>query len=90
MVRLDALVTLVERAVGRSAQIAIVDGVGVDPSLVRMDNSAITNAVGWEPVRTVAESLPEIVADVAARLDAAERRPSGAQAVDPVRSGGRG
>lgn len=68
VVRLDALVALLERSLGRRAQVEVVDGTGIDPTIVKLDNTAINDAIGWTPRRTLAASLPEIVADLATRL----------------------
>ena len=67
VIRLGALVALLEGAVGRPIAVELVPGSGVDPEAVRMDNGAITGAVGWTPGRTLEASLPEILADVDAR-----------------------
>jgi UDP-glucose 4-epimerase len=75
VVRLDALVGLLERSLDRRAEVGVVEGSGVDPSLVRLDNTAITDAIGWRPYRTLAASLPEIVAYLATQLDLTEAPP---------------
>ncbi|MBI4934931.1 MAG: NAD-dependent epimerase/dehydratase family protein [Actinobacteria bacterium] len=48
---------------------------GVDPDVVRLDNTAVTAATGWVPTRTLAASLPDIVSTVLRRLDLLEQQP---------------
>ena len=74
LIRLDVLVAMLEQALEEKVAVEIVPGNGMDPDVVRMDNTAITAAVGWSPRRTLAASLPDILreADVGSRTGRSE------------------
>ena len=68
VVRLRELIGLLEGLIGRTATVQREPDSPVDPLLVALDNGPFTAATGWAPRRHLAESLPEVIADVAARL----------------------
>jgi UDP-glucose 4-epimerase len=74
-IRLDVLVALLEEKLNRRAEIEVVDPTGVDPTIVKLDNTAIHDAIGWTPRRTLAASLPEIIAELVPQADGHEASP---------------
>ena len=76
VVRLDELVTVLERAVGRTADVRVVEASGVEPSLVRLDNTSATEAFGWRPTISITAGAREVVDDLRRRLASEHRQDS--------------
>lgn len=53
VVTLAELVTMIESALGKTAKVQIENPTGVDPPRIKLDNSPITEAIGWTPKITV-------------------------------------
>lgn len=49
VVELNKLVGLIETALNKSATVQIENPSGVDPQIIKLDNTAITEATGWTP-----------------------------------------
>lgn len=64
VVQLVELVSMIEAATGKIAQVQIENPTGVDPQTVRLNNSLITAVTGWAPSRCVVDSLPELISSM--------------------------
>lgn len=68
VVRLDELLGVLEREVGRAARLEVVPQSAIEPTLVALDNSAATDAFGWRPTVTIEAGAHGVVHDIGARL----------------------
>lgn len=59
VVTLFELIVMIEESLGRTAIVQIENPTGVDPQIVKLDNTIITDAIGWVPKIKVKEWLTE-------------------------------
>jgi UDP-glucose 4-epimerase len=78
LVTLRTLIDELERVIGRRAIVEVTARTGLDRDSVLLDSTTLESTISWAPGRTVADQLPDVVVDVAARLDipAPNRAPS--------------
>lgn len=64
-VSLRDVITAIEHATGRTANVELLPATGVDPQTVLLDNAPFTRKTGWTPSKRVEDSLDELLHSLA-------------------------